>query len=240
MSPRIRLLACTGLVCAALGLAGCAAAPPDDDPLFPLAEGRRWTYRVSTEVDERAAVRETLVLHNRGADRIDGAPSWRRRSDAGIEYWHRSDATGIYRIAARHPLQREPQVDPERRYVLRKPYVVGTEWEASTVAYVLARRNEVPREVRHTHKPSRMLYRIEAIDQTVQTAAGSFDGCLRVGGRADVRLYVDAAFQWRDIPLITLEWYCPGVGLVRLERKEATPTRFMVGGTVTLDLTAWH
>lgn len=235
MAPRAAFVAC-----ALAALSGCAAGPAEDDTLFPLREGRSWTYRVSTVVDEAPTLRETLTLRNRGVDRIDGAPSWRRRSDAGIEYWHRADATGIYRIAARNPLQREPQVDPERRYVLRKPYVVGTEWEASTVAYLLARRNEIPREVRHTHKPSRMVYRIEAVGERVQTAAGSFDGCLRVSGRADVRLYVDAMFQWRDIPLTTLEWYCPGVGLVRLERTEATPTRFMVGGKVTLDLAAWN
>jgi hypothetical protein len=223
----------------ALALVGCGSAP-GDDTLFPLESGRRWTYQVTTQIDGEAAERELLTLSNRGADQIDGAPSWRRRSDAGIEYWLRSDATGIYRIAARNPLDREPQVDAQRRYVLRKPYLVGTEWEASTIAYVLARKNEVPREVRYTHKAFPMTYRIEALDQKVQTSAGAFEGCLRVAGRAEIRLYVDAQFQWRNIPLSTLEWYCPKVGLVRLERKEPSPSRFMVGGTVTMELASWQ
>ena len=222
----------------ALALAGCGSAPRDDT-LFPLESGHRWTYQVTTQIDGESSERELLTLANRGADDIDGAPSWRRRSDAGIEYWLRSDATGIYRIATRNPLDREPQVDAQRRYVLRKPYAVGTEWESSTIAYVLARKNEVPREVRYTHKAFPMTYRIEALEQKVQTPAGAFEGCLRVAGRAEVRLYVDAQFQWRNIPLSTLEWYCPKVGLVRLERKEASPSRFMVGGTVTMELTSW-
>ncbi|MEQ1683904.1 MAG: hypothetical protein ABL916_09660 [Burkholderiaceae bacterium] len=221
-------------------LAACGAAP-GNDTLFPLAEGKRWTYRVSTVIDEAEWTRrETLVLANRGSDTIDGAPSWRRRSDAGIEYWLRSDATGIYRIASRNPLEREPQLDKPRRYVLQKPYAVGTEWEAPTTAYVLARKNEVPREVRYIHKAFPMHYRIEALAEKVKTPAGEFEGCLRVSGRAEIRLYVDAMFQWRDIPLATLEWYCPGVGLVKLERKEASPTKFMVGGTVTMELTSWQ
>ena len=225
---------------AMLLLAACGAAP-SDDALFPLAEGRRWTYQVSTVIDEADSTqRETLVLSNRGSDTIDGAPSWRRRSDSGIEYWLRSDATGIYRIASRNPLEREPQLDKPRRYVLQKPYAVGTEWEAPTTAYVLARKNEVPREVRHFHKAFPMRYRIEALDEKVKTPAGEFEGCVRVAGRAEIRLYVDAMFQWRDIPLVTLEWYCAGVGLVRLERKEPTPTKFMVGGTVTMELTSWQ
>ncbi len=223
-----------------LALAACGSAP-DDDALFPLAQGRSWTYLVSTTIDETASTeRETITLANRGADRIDGALSWRRRTDAGIEYWHRVDPTGIYRIASRNPLDREAQLDAQRRYVLRKPYVVGTEWEAATVAYVLARKNQMPRDVRTTHKALPMTYTIEALDQAVQTPAGKFDGCIRVAGRAVVRLYVDAAFQWRDIPLSTLEWYCPNMGLVRLERKEPSPTKFMIGGTVTMELTSWQ
>ena len=228
------------LLTPALLLAACGAAP-GGDALFPLAEGRRWTYQVSTRINETDTTeRAMLVMANRGSDTIDGAPSWRRRSESGIEYWLRSDATGIYRIASRNPLEREPQLDQPRRYVLQKPYAVGTEWEAPTTAYVLARKNEVPREVRYIHKAFPMHYRIEALAEKVQTPAGNFEGCVRVSGRAEIRLYVDAMFQWRDIPLVTLEWYCPGVGLVRLERKEPTPTKFMVGGTVTMELTSWQ
>jgi hypothetical protein len=235
------MMRAAALLAPALLLLAACGATPGDDALFPLAEGRRWTYRVSTTIDEAdGAQRETLVLANRGSDTIDGAPSWRRRSDAGIEYWLRSDATGIYRIASRNPLEREPQLDKPRRYVLQKPYAVGTEWEAPTTAYVLARKNEVPREVRHFHKAFPMRYRIEAVAEKVETPAGQFEGCVRVSGRAEIRLYVDAMFQWRDIPLVTLEWYCPGVGLVRLERKEPTPTKFMVGGTVTMELMSWQ
>jgi hypothetical protein len=229
-----------GFLIVAVALAACGESPRDDD-LFPLGEGRRWTYRVSTTIDEAERTeRETLVLANRGADRIDGAVSWRRRSDSGIEYWLRSDPTGIYRFATRNPLDREPRVDEQRRYVLRKPYVVGTEWEATTIAYVLARKNEVPREVRYTHKEFPMTYRIETLDDKVATPAGEFQGCLRVAGRSQIRLYVDTAKTWRDVPLNTLEWYCPKVGLVRLERLEPSPSRFMVGGSVTLELLAWQ
>ena len=228
------------LLTPALLLAACGAAP-GGDALFPLAEGRRWTYQVSTRINETDTTeRAMLVMANRGSDTIDGAPSWRRRSDSGIEYWLRSDATGIYRIASRNPLEREPQLDNPRRYVLQKPYAVGTEWEAPTTAYVLARKNEVPREVRYFHKPFPMHYRIEALAEKVQTPAGAFEGCMRVSGRAEIRLYDDAMFRWRDMPLFTLEWYCPGVGLVRLERKEPTPSKFMVGGSVTMELASWQ
>ena len=228
------------LCCIALVLAACADKPVDD-ALFPLAPGRSWTYRVSTAIDDDGATQhEALVLSNRGAEAIDGSPAWRRRSDSGIEYWLRSDASGIYRVAARSPPDADPRADHPPRYVLRSPIAVGTEWQASTAPYVLARKNEVPREVRRTHKDLPMRYRIAALGQTVQTPAGTFDKCVRVDGRAEVHLYVDATLQWRDIPLDTSEWYCPNVGLVRLERKEPSPSRFMLGGTVTMELMAWQ
>ena len=42
------------------------------------------------------------------------------------------------------------------------------------------------------------------------------------------------------MPLTTREWYCPGVGLVRQERVEHSPTKFLLGGRVTLELIGWR
>ena len=206
---------------------------------FPLEQGRQWTYRVTTVFDDAAqtTVRETLRIDDRGSDPIDGNPAWRRRSDAGIDYWLRADASGIYRIASKSPLQPAPVADPESRYVLKLPLAVGTTWAAPTTAYVLHRTNEVPKEIRRTHKPFPMTYRLEALGETVSVPAGTFADCLRVSGLAHVRVYVDTLKDWRDIPLEATEWYCSKVGLVKHERREPSPTRFMRGGTVTLELT---
>ena len=140
---------------------GCApASAADGASLFPLDAGRDWTYRVTTTLDDgdEPPRRERLTLRNRGSHSIDGEAAWRRRSDSGIEYWLRSDSSGIYRVATKTDLDRQPKLDNPRRYVLQAPYAVGTQWEASTTTYVLQRRNEVPREIRYTHKPVAMEY----------------------------------------------------------------------------------
>ena len=222
-----------------MALAACGSSAPDD-ALFPLAGGHRWTYRVTTAFDESEPRQETLTFFGRGVETVAGEPAWRRHSDSGLDYWLRSDATGIYRVAAKGPLDRQPRKDEPRRYVLQKPYAVGTQWQASTTAYVLERRNEVPRELSRVHPSLPMTYRIDALNQRVETQAGRFDGCLRVQGKAEIRLYVDAAFAYREIPLTTTEWYCPYVGLVKLERKEPSPSKFIVGGRLEMELTAWR
>jgi hypothetical protein len=218
----------------------CGQKTPGDS-FFPLDEGRAWTYRVSKQIDEALEPNiEILKLDTRGMQTLESGPAMRRHTDNGLDYWLKSDDSGIYRVASRNPLEEQPKSDNPPRYVLKKPFVVGTQWEGSTVAYILQRRNEVPKEVRYTHKPVMMVYRIESLDQTVETPAGKFEGCLRVAGEAKIKLYVDALFMWRDIPLFSTEWYCPGVGLVKVERVETSPSKFMLGGRMTLELTQWH
>ena len=224
-------------------LSGCVPAPAGPQ-LFPLDAGRSWTYRLVTTFDDPSLLpeRETLVLSARGSETLKGEALWRRRSSTGSDYWLRSDDTGIARVASQGAMDVEPQADQPGRYVLRRPFVVGTEWSATTGSYVYQRRNEFPRELRHLkrYQSLPMTYRIEAIDASVRTPAGEFTGCLRVGGRADIRLYVDELFKWKDVPMLTREWYCPGVGLVRVEREEVSPSKFIVGGTLAMELTAWR
>lgn len=236
----VRALAkCLALCCTVAALSGCDKAARGDD-FFPLDEGLSWTYRVSTTLDGQEPRVEMLTLSNRGSLSMGGQPAMRRHSDAGIDYWLRSDATGIYRIASRNPLDRYAVADEPERPVLLRPYAIGTQWQSLTTAYLLQRRSEVPKEIRRTHKPFSMVYAIDAVDQRVEVPAGRFEHCMAVTGKATVRVYVDAQFAWRDIGLFTREWYCPGVGLVRVERDEQSPSRFMIGGKVTLELTRFQ
>ena len=218
----------------------CACAPPPASGYFPLEAGHRWSYDVSTETQERSVEHETLVLSTLGAETLDGQAAYRRRSDSGIDYWLRADESGIYRVASKSDLDADPRPDGARRYVLKLPLAAGTSWQATTTAYLLRRRNEFPREIRHTHPAVPMSYAIEAVGETVRTRAGAFADCVRVRGRAALRLYVDPVAGWRDVPLTTTEWYCRNVGLVKLVREEPADSTFLAGGTLTMELTAWQ
>ena len=224
----------------ALGVLACSQKSGTDS-FFPLDEGRSWTYRVTKKlVDDSEAQVEHLSFSTRGKETLDSGPAMRRHSDSGVDYWLRSDDSGVYRVASKNPLEVDPKGDIPPRYVLRKPYLVGTQWEASTVAYILQRRNSVPKEIRYNSKPLMMKYRIGALAQKIETQAGTFEGCIRVEGEAKIKLYVDAELVWREVPIFSTEWYCPDVGLVRVERVETSPSRLLQGGSMTLDLTRWH
>ena len=169
------------LVGSVLGL--CACTPNlRGDGLFPLAEGRRWDYAVTVTHEETTEPpqRDRLTFHNRGAEEIKGEVAWRRRSASGIDYWLRSDETGIYRVASKTDLQYGPQPDAERRYVLKQPMAVGTTWEADTTVYVLQRRNEFAQTQYTRNKSIKMIYSVVAVGEKLSTAGGvAFHGDIK-------------------------------------------------------------
>ncbi|MBV8619894.1 MAG: hypothetical protein JOY84_13595 [Curvibacter sp.] len=235
--PRVLSLLLPLLV--GLPLAGCGRTPAATD-YFPLAGGRHWTYTQTTERDDGQREEKALRLDNLGAETLADETTWHRHSDDGMHYWLRSDDSGIFRVASRFDLDEFYAPDTPHRYVLKTPFSVGTSWQADTVPYLLERAQQFPPEIRHSHPAVPMNYRIEAVDEAVETPAGHFEHCLRVQGSADLHLYLDAVSGWKDLPLLTREWYCPGVGLVRLSREEHTASSFVTGGSLTLELQQWQ
>jgi hypothetical protein len=219
-------------------VAACSAPPPEASH-FPLAAGHRWVYDVKTEWENNIVEHEIRVIETLGQDTIEGGAAWRRRSDSGVDYWLRSDETGLFRVASKSDIEREPTSDSTKRYVLKMPLAVGTNWQATTTAYLLHRRQDFPREIRHTHPSVPMNYSIDAVGQTIATRAGEFSDCVRVKGVATLRLYADPVVGWKDMVLTTLEWYCKGVGLVRVVRDEPAKSTFLGGGAQTMELVEW-
>jgi hypothetical protein len=243
MNAVLRSALGAGLPTLLAALAGCSQRS-DSASHFPLEGGHRWAYDVSTEWENNTTERTQQVMTTEGRDSLaGGAPAWRRRSDSGVDYWLRSDASGVYRVASKHDNQAEPVMDAASnpRYVLKQPLAVGTSWQAATTAYLLKRNAEFPPEIRHSHAPVAMTYRIEAVGQTITTRGGDFTDCVRVRGEAQMRLFADPVVGFKDMPLVTTEWYCAGVGLVRLERNEPTNgSTFLNGGKLVMELTEWQ
>ena len=105
-----------------------------------------------------------------------------------------------------------------------------------TVPYLLRRQNEFPRSLKHSHQ-AKMTYRIESLTESVEVPYGKYTGCALVKGEATIKIFTDPINGFTDVPLITQEWYCPKVGLVKFEREEEVPGQFMTGGKVTYLLT---
>lgn len=223
---------------AALALAGCGQDNPQRS-LFPLDEGHRWHYDVKTEWDDNTVEHQPQDISTEGEWKFDDGRAFRRRSADGVEWFLRADDSGVYRIARKTDIEDAPTRDAQPRYVLKAPLRMGTTWQATTTAHLLRRRADFPPEIRHSHPAVPMTYVIEALDDKVRVGAGSFEACLRVRGQAVLRLFADPVAGWRDLPLVTTEWYCHGPGLVKLVREEPANSAFLLGGRLTMELLEW-
>ena len=228
-----------GALCLLPLLSGCEK-PANDNPYFPLEAGRSWTYKVETTFDdpEGHVDTATLTLTNMGRVELNGVETWRRRSDSGNEYWLRADEKGVYRIASRGPTGKQPVLDPAPRTVIPAKLTRDETWSTTTVPYFIKRRSEWPPEFRYIDKyrNMRMNYSIQATDQKITTPAGEYSGCLLIKGVADMNVWVENEMTYKEVPMVNLEWYCPGVGLVQLERHEPTTARFFQGGVMRMTL----
>lgn len=220
-------------------LAGCDK-PSDDHPFFPLEEGRSWTYKVEVTFDDPDGYVESsmLKLSNMGRVELNGAETWRRRSDSGSEYWLRVDEKGVYRVASRSPTGKQAVLDASPRTVIPAKLTPDQTWSVSTVPYFIKRRNEWPQEFKYIDKYRQMTmnYSVQATDQKVTTPAGDFTGCLLIKGVADMNVWVENEMTYKEVPMVNLEWYCPNMGLVQLERREPTTARFFQGGVLRMTL----
>ena len=240
MSARIPALLFVGL----WGLVACDQ-PVKDNPLFPLAAGKSWTYQVETVYDEPdgKTLRYTLELRNLGSAALsDGSMAWVRYSSNGHEYWLTTNEHGIQRVAMKQPTKEQAVMDDEARTVLPANMQVGSTWTHTTVPYFLRRRNEKPSEFRYLEKFKNipMHFTVADMDTGVTTPAGQFEHCVRVDGKMEMMLWNDQINAYKPTNILSREWYCPEVGLVQVERDEPTTAKFFQGGQMRMRLMTYR
>lgn len=214
-------------------LSACSGRDMGND-WFPLRVGDEQTMAVRYEMDEAREPEQWVMRVDEPALFQEQALAVRHHS-AGVSYYLKVDEQGVRRVATRTDIDNEPTADPDPVWVLKAPYVVGTEWTTVTVPYLLQRRNEYPRDLKYTHKAP-MSWRIVSVDDAVTLEDGrELRPCLRVEGQARLNLYTDPVNGFTDVPLISREWYCKGQGLVKLEREEKVPRGFMTGGVLSAE-----
>lgn len=218
-----------------LGLSGCNNEPDATD-YFPLDKGLSWRYQITNTARQEQGF---YSVANLGTTEVAGETATIRRADDGHDYYLVRKPGGIYRYASRTLFETEPDIDEPPRMVLPLPYRGDAErrWSARTISYVIHRIG--PSTVTSVNNPLQsfvMNYRVVADGETVEVPAGRFEDCLLVVGEATLKMFTDPLTGFEDVPIMTREWYAPGVGLVKLERVEPLETRVYQGGRYLFEL----
>jgi hypothetical protein len=226
----------------ALTLSACSNQAPQGESYFPLEVGARWEYDIASDINGTLTHQTTVISVDRTIDYEGGDQVYVRRVEVpgsiGVEYWLRKDKVGIARIAKRTDVEAQAKLDPNARTVLKLPLTLGGSWMVPSEPFVIAPKTDLgQREVKMPKVL--MTHNVEALDETITVAAGTFKHCARIVGGGNLPLYIDAVQGFHDIPINQTEWYCKGVGLVKLTRKEDLFSMLWSGGSISMELTEY-
>ena len=221
-------------VCATLLLAACGGEPRPE--YFPLNPGFEWEYRVHEKNRVTDQVR-SLTLRNRPARNRDGVRYSRRLASDGNEYWLSIDEGKLRRHHYRTAIDFEPHADKSPRMVMPLPPQLGLWWEIDTRPYILER--VAPFRERFFLDDSKQInlrMEIKSMEDVVEVPAGTFKNCMRIEGSGLLHVLADPSIGASEVPVTHTEWYAPGVGLVKLVRRETLDTIHIQGGEITMQL----
>lgn len=224
-------------------LLGCSPSPPQSDVYFPLEAGRQWEYQ-STLRNPLQTHHSVLRIENMGlvSDPFqEDTQAYLRRTSHGMRYWLVRDAAGVRRVASQGVAQPGPVADLHPRWVVPAQEAMDQEWMVPSRPYALERAE--PFRERFYADPSAqfpLYFRVVSRSVTVDVPAGRFDHCWKIEAQGELAVHADPRIGVSVVPVTQEEWYAPGVGLVKLLRRETLDTTNVVGGEFLLELMRWR
>jgi len=219
--------------CVAVILQGCERSNAD---YFPLNEGRCWQYRMMVKTKGEQKYYKYMVANLPSRD-LDGTKTFVRRTHDGSLFFYQKTDDGINRVAVQRRTDREIQREASTHLIIPYPTEIGNAWELETTTTILDRNiRAYERKVFTLVTPVTLHYTVESLDAIVSVPAGRFDRCLRIRGIGHTRVNPNVSVGVTNIEIETIDWYAPGVGLVKMVRKEKASTAVLDSGEYVLEL----
>ena len=192
-----------------------------DTSWFPLQEGLWWQYAATRYIRGEPHLQK-LIVATLAPRKIEGkAYHPKKRADGRVDYYQRSE-DGVYRY------------DPETNsstLVLKGSPELGNSWKSPTRILFLEVTGAFEQTYNRRIKQDIIMeYTVESLDDIVTVPAGRFNNAIRVKGKGSLYGGGGSLKEFMDLDTInieTLDWYVPGVGLIKSMRKEFTfPVKF--------------
>ena len=239
--PRLRFRCgrATGAILLFLALlAGSGCRPGSDrSDYFPLDAGWSWRYRVTSEIKNLGKEHAETLVANRGTIAVDDRKVVPRMYQDGHRYYYAAQDDGVLLVADRAVGEEARPAQPDQ-FVLKYPLDPGTSWSVESQTYLLRRQIFSPTAVIMVpiRAPISMTYTIEGKDDVVRVPAGTFRNCLRIHGTATAMRDLGERIGEAEVNVDVIEWFAPGVGFIKMVRKEETRPESHAGGSMTIEL----
>jgi len=231
-----------GLLTALAAIAGGCAEDAGGE-YFPTRAGMRWEYEISI-VTQAGPGGRRLFVESLGVARRAGRSFAARRDGEGNVSYYEERRDGLWRLdasagggqTALDAGDRTDSLDPGRK-VLGYPLRPGTRWRATERTVTLEKHTPPHGNLTRLEVALELVYRIDAVDETVVVPAGRFERCVRVHAEGEASREVGLYIGAMDVRVEVTRWYAPGVGLIKAVRRESTSEPTLPFGEYTLVLT---
>ena len=218
------------LACVLLLGSGCSRS---DRSYYPTDTGRWWYYETRAEVRSETS-RQRLFVSNlkREGERLI------QRRQAGQQHVYSITPEGLQHEGfSEGGASDTSAVQATQHLVLPAKPEPKQQWVFKSRLRVIDSRTFAP-EDRLARLPLNldMQATVAAVDDTVKVPAGRYTQCVRVDSKGKMNVPVDHAQSFVEVIAEQSEWYAPGVGLVRLERKERSDSTFLQNGSYVQEL----
>ena len=228
MSARLTLPPLLCLIFASL-LIGCAK---QDNAPFPTDPGRWWYYQTRTQILKDVS-EQRLLISNLARDQH----SFQQRRQASWDHQFGFTGKGLVHQQYFNRGEGMGTLREVNALVLPQTLAVGEAWTFSSALHLIESRTFATEDhLGHRPLPLVMHAKIAAIDDTVRVPAGRYTGCIRVEASGETTVPTDRGSSTATVKAEQQEWYAPGVGLVRLTRKETSDSQFLDKGEYTQEL----
>ncbi|MFK8068883.1 MAG: hypothetical protein AB8D52_11610 [Gammaproteobacteria bacterium] len=205
-----------------LFLFGCSS---DQSGYFPLEEGHWWEYQETLVIRKESHVRRRIV-NNAEPVIIENEKLYVRESQGVDRQFFRKTEEGVFRV-----------IPDQKKSELILPTDQKLNWSLESRLGVIESRTFAREDKILTRpKPIKIDYKIVSTDEAVVVSAGRFKHCLKVVGTGLIAVKVDRRNSTAEIEIESIDWYAPGVGLVKTERTERSKSTFLIQGFYTLEL----
>lgn len=219
-------------------LSGCSERTESND-YFPLQEGLHWKYNVTEELTDQSR-KYVFSIHNMGLSKRHlgiNRSLYLRRTSYGTDYYIEKNKKGRFVVGQRRASEQTISEYTNKKLIIPDQSTIHNTKRWKNITHIFALHSNPAYSVSNPQKQAiEMEFSIIARDLEITLPAGTFEQCLHIQGIAEFSFFADPLTGYEDVPITQDEWYCRGIGLVKLIRHEPLNTEMFKGGKIIYEL----